>query len=124
MRAAPIPHSQMEIRMPRHAALPLALLAALALSACAIDEVGDAVTDTREVVGDEEPAIPDEEFAEVRTNCRLPGALLTRQGRGWRLSLPAETYAARESQPTASHIACVTQWARERRMTLAIVEAR
>jgi len=109
--------------MSRHVELPLVLLATLALSACALGQVGDSATDTRAVVGDEEVVIPDEEFAEVRRNCQLPGAVLTRQGTGWRLSLPADVYAARESQPAASRIACVTQWARERRMTLAIVAA-
>jgi hypothetical protein len=111
--------------MPKHAELPLALLAALALSACAIDDVGDAVMDTRDaVVGDVDAPIPEQEFPEVRTNCRLPGAALTRYGTGWRLTLPSAIYAARNSQPTAGRIACVTTWARGRGLTLAIAEAR
>ena len=111
--------------MSSHAELPLALLAALALSACALDDVGDAVTDTRAaVIRDVDPPMPEEEFPEVRTNCRLPGAGLTRYRTGWRLSLPPEIYAARRSQPTAGRIACVTSWARGRGLALAIAEAR
>ena len=111
--------------MSKHSELPLALLAALALSACAIDDVGDSVMDTRAaVVGDVEAPTPEEEFAEVRSNCRLPGAALSRYRTGWLLSLPSETYAARKSQPVAAGIACVTNWARGRGLTLAIAEAR
>ena len=112
--------------MSKHAELPLALLAALALSACAMDDVGDAVIDTGAAVGirDAEAPMPEEEFPEVRTNCRLPGATLTRYRAGWRLSLPSPTYVARKSQAVAVRIACVTNWARARGLTLAIVEAR
>ena len=47
--------------MSRHAEFPLALLAALALSACALDDVGDSVTDTRAaVVGDLDAPMPEE----------------------------------------------------------------
>jgi hypothetical protein len=111
--------------MSRLAALPPALLAALSLSACAVDDVGESVMDTRaEVVGDVEAPTPEEEFPEVRVNCRLPGAALIRYGKGWRLSLPPEIYAARQSQSVAVRIACVTNWARNRDLTLAIAEAR
>jgi hypothetical protein len=111
--------------MPRHAERPLALLLAVALSACAIDDVGDSVTDTRDaVVGSDVARMPQEEFPEVRTNCRLPGTTLTRHPTGWRLALPPETYAARNSQPAAGRIACVTDWARGRGLTLTIAEAR
>jgi hypothetical protein len=111
--------------MSKRAELPLALLAALALSACAIDDFGDAVTDTRDaVVGDVDAPTPEEEFPEVRTNCRMPDADLTRYGKGWRLTLPSKIYAARESQPVAIRIACVTNWARGRGLTLVIAEAR
>jgi hypothetical protein len=110
--------------MSRHAERSLALIAALALSACAIDDVGDAVDDTRAAVGDEVVRMPEEEFPAVRTNCRLHGATLTRLPDGWRLGLPSATYAARESQPAAGRIACVTHWARGRGLALTIVEAR
>jgi hypothetical protein len=97
----------------------------LALSACALDDVGDSVIDTRAaVVGDVEPPTPEEEFPEVRTNCRLPGAALARRGTSWRLILPPEIYAAREREPAVVNIACVTNWARGRGLTLAIVKAR
>jgi len=111
--------------MSKHSELPLALLAVLALSACAIDDVGDSVMDTRAaVVGDVEAPMPEEEFPEIRENCRLPGAVLTRYGTGWRLSLPSEIYAAREREPVSVQIACVTSWARGRGLTLAVAEAR
>ncbi len=103
----------------------LALLAALALSACAIDDVGDSVMDTRDaVLGESGPRTPEEEFPEIRTNCQLHGASLGRYGKGWRLSLPSETWAARKSEPVAIRIACVTDWARGRGLALAVVEAR
>jgi hypothetical protein len=111
--------------MSKHSELPLALLAALALSACALDDVGDSVMDTRAAVtGHTGARMPEEEFPEVRNNCRLPEAALSRYGTGWRLSLPSEIYAARKGESVAVRIACVTHWARERGLTLAIVEAR
>jgi hypothetical protein len=111
--------------MSNRAELPLALLAALALSACAIDDVGDAVVDTRDaVVGDDEPPTPEAEFPKVRTNCQLPDADLTRYGKGWRLSLPSKIYAARGSEPVSIRIACVRNWARGRGLALTIAEAR
>ena len=110
--------------MSKHAELPLALLVALALSACAIDDFGDSVTDTRAAFGDKDALLPEEECPEVRTNCRLPDAALTRYGTGWHLILPSEIYAARKSQSVAGRIACVTNWARGRGLTLAIADAR
>jgi hypothetical protein len=112
--------------MSKHFELPFALLLALALAACAVDDVGDAVIDTGTAVGirDVEAPIPEDEFPEVRTNCRLPGAILTRHGTGWRLILPSQIYAARKSEPVAVRIACVTNWARGRGLTLAITKAR
>jgi hypothetical protein len=111
--------------MSKHSELPLAVLAALALSACALDDVGDSVMDTRAAVtGDVEAKTPEEEFPEVRTNCRLPGAALTRYGSGWRLSLPPQVYAARKSESVAIPIACVTGWARERGLALTVAEVR
>jgi hypothetical protein len=112
--------------MSKRSERPLALLAALALSACAVDDFGDAVMDTGAAVGirDAEARTPEEEFPEVRTNCRLPSADLIRYGKGWRLSLPAKTYAARKSEPVAVRIACVTDWARGRGLTLVVAEAR
>ena len=112
--------------MSKHSELPLALLAALALSACAIDDVGDAVIDTGAAVGirDAEAPVPEDEFPEVRANCQLPGAILTRHGAGWRLILPPEIYAARDREPAVVNIACVTNWARGRGLTLTIVKAR
>jgi hypothetical protein len=110
--------------MSKHSELPLVLLAALALSSCALGDVGDAAMDTRAAVGGGDSPVPEDEFPEVRTNCQLPGAALSRQSRAWRLSLPSEIYAARGSQPTAGRIACVTDWARERGLTLVIEQAR
>lgn len=110
--------------MALHPQRPLALIAALALSACAIDDVGDSVTDTRDAVVGEGERMPEADFPEVRTNCRLPGATLTRLPNGWRLGLPPAIYATRSTQPAASRIACVTKWASGRGLTLTIVEAR
>lgn len=110
--------------MSKHAELPLALLAALSLSACAMDDFDEAVTDTRAGLGDRDALTPEEEFPEIRTNCGLPGAALTRHDTGWRLSLPAEIYAARERQPTAGRIACVTKWAHGRGLNLAVAGVR
>lgn len=108
----------------KHAGFPLVLLTALALSACAIDDVGEAVDDTRAAIGDEVGRMPEEEFPEVRANCRLPGSTLTRLPKGWRLGLPPATFAARGSEPAAGRIACVTRWASGRGLVLVIVEAR
>ncbi|HEU0098414.1 MAG TPA: hypothetical protein VFQ67_06515 [Allosphingosinicella sp.] len=103
----------------------LALLAALALSACALDDVGDSVVDTRAaVIGDVEAPTPEEEFPEMRTNCRLPGAELTRYGTGWRLGLPHEIYAARNSESVAIRIACLADWARGRGLAVTVAEVR
>ena len=112
--------------MSKQLELPLALLAALALSSCALDDVGDSVIDTGTAVGikDAEAPIPEDEFAEVRTNCQLPEAILTRHGRGWRLILPSEVYAARDREPAVVRIACITNWARGRGLTFTIVKAR
>ena len=104
--------------------LPLASLIALALSACALNDFSDSVSDTRGAFGDKTVRIPEEEFPEVRANCGLPGAALTRHVSGWRLTLPPETYAARGRKPIAGRIACVENWALERGLNLVVAEAR
>jgi hypothetical protein len=109
--------------MSKHAELPLALLAALALSACAVDDFGEAVTDSWDELRDVDRRMPEEEFPEVRTKCGLPGAALARYDTGWRLSLPSQIYAARASRSVAGRIACVEDWARGRGLTFAIAEA-
>lgn len=110
--------------MSRHSERPLVLLVALGLSACAMDDFGEAVTDTRASLGDRNALTPEEEFPAIRTDCGLPGAALTRHDTGWRLSLPAETYAARNRQPAAGRIACVTNWGRGRGLNLEVSGAR
>ena len=108
--------------MSKYGELMPALVAALALSACAVDDFDDSVTDTRVALGDKTALTPEEQFPEVRTNCELPGAALTRHDSGWRLSLPSQIYAARKSQPIAGRIACVENWAREHGLTFAVAE--
>jgi hypothetical protein len=108
--------------MSKHPELPLALLAALALSACAIDDVGEAVTDSRVALGVGDVLTPEQEFLEVRARCGLLGAALTRHDTGWRLGLPAEIYAVRNRQPAAGRIACIQNWAGGRGLTVAVVE--
>lgn len=110
--------------MSKLAKLPLALLLVLGLAACAMDDFGEAVTDTRASLGDRNALTPEEEFPAVRTDCGLPGAALTRHDTGWRLGLPPEIFAARQRQPTAGRIACVTNWARGRGLNLEISGAR
>ncbi|HYI39457.1 MAG TPA: hypothetical protein VE053_03975 [Allosphingosinicella sp.] len=110
--------------MSKLAERPLALLLALSLSACAMDDFGEAVTDTRASLGDRDALTPEEEFPRVSADCGLPGAALTRHDTGWRLSLPAEIYAVRNRQPAAGRIACVATWARGRGLNLEVSGAR
>ena len=102
----------------------LGLAVAAALSSCAADEFGEAVSESWDEVRDKQGPVTEAEFVEVRTRCRLPGATLTRHGAIWRLGLPPEIYAARERSPTSVRLACVTSWARHRGVTLSIAEAR
>jgi hypothetical protein len=100
------------------------LLAALGLSGCALNDMDDAVSDTRSAVGQNVERPPANlEFPEIARNCQLPTATLTWTGSAWRLALPAETWAARDRSPEAGRIACIHHWARERGLTL-ITEAR
>jgi hypothetical protein len=94
--------------------IPLALpLVALALSACE-------TTEERLIAA----AADEEANAELLANCELTGATLTSARTRYRLALPPALYAAREQDPTARRIACMTHWADEHGVTLTIVEAR
>jgi hypothetical protein len=110
--------------MSKHPERLLALLAALALSACAMDDVDEAVTDTRVALGVGDALTPEKEFLDVRIRCGLPDAALTRHDTGWRLGLPAEIHAVRKRHPTAGRITCVENWARGRGLTFAVAELR
>ena len=91
----------------------LLLVALVALCACQTTE--------ERLIGE---AAAEEANAELLTNCELTGVTLTSTRSRYRLALPPEMYAAREQAPTAGRIACMTHWAREHGVTLAIVEAR
>lgn len=99
--------------MSRNAKLACAMLAALSLSACASTEERLA-----------RAADAEEANAELLANCGLTGAALTRSGTRYRLALPADVYAARDQPSAAGRISCINLWARERGLTLTVVEAR
>ena len=111
----------------------LVVLAVLALASCSTPEqraeraLQDA-TDTMNAAATDAMAAAEQvirdEFRVVKRSCDLRAATATLGMEGVRLSLPAELYAAREQEPTASQIACVARWAAENHYDLIVVEAR
>ncbi|HEY5712320.1 MAG TPA: hypothetical protein VIT38_10525 [Allosphingosinicella sp.] len=89
------------------------LAAALLLAGCA-------TTEERLARG----ADAEEANAELLANCELTGAAISSSGNNYHLALPPAVYATRDQAPTAGRIACISLWARERDLTLNIVEAR